>query len=270
MSEQEAPLNLKGLFVLLGVVFLAWVISGFALFWVKDRGTFGDMFGAINSLFSGLAFASIVYTILLQRQELSLQRHELQLTRLELEGQKIQLQAQNDVMRSQNFEATFFQLLRLLSETVSAIDINKIGGERVAGGRDCFNIFYRRLRAHYLAAAKDDPAAGDREHINRAYAKFYRENHGDVGHYFRTLYNIVKFVHLSSVADKRLYTNLIRAQLSSQELLLLFYNCATDLGSEKFKPLIEEYALFKTLPVSFLLNPAHADLYEHSAFGIAG
>jgi hypothetical protein len=36
-----------------------------------DRSSFGDMFGAIGTLFSGLAFASVIYTILLQREELS-------------------------------------------------------------------------------------------------------------------------------------------------------------------------------------------------------
>lgn len=50
-----------------------------------DRASFGSMFGAISSLFSGLALAGVVYAILLQRQELALQREELQLTRRELQ-----------------------------------------------------------------------------------------------------------------------------------------------------------------------------------------
>lgn len=49
-----------------------------------DRGTFGDMFGAINTLFSGLAFAGVVYAIFLQSNELELQREELHLTRTEI------------------------------------------------------------------------------------------------------------------------------------------------------------------------------------------
>ena len=52
--------------------------------WDK-RGQFGDMFGAMNAIFSGLAFAAIIYTIQLQRKELSLQRLELELTRDELQ-----------------------------------------------------------------------------------------------------------------------------------------------------------------------------------------
>lgn len=48
------------------------------------RGQFGDMFGVVNTLFSGLAFAGVIYAILLQRQDLALQREELKLTREEL------------------------------------------------------------------------------------------------------------------------------------------------------------------------------------------
>ncbi|GGI57815.1 hypothetical protein [Winogradskyella haliclonae] len=50
----------------------------------EERGTLGDMFGTLNTLFSGLAFAGIIFTILLQRKELSLQREELKETRREL------------------------------------------------------------------------------------------------------------------------------------------------------------------------------------------
>lgn len=37
-----------------------------------ERGTFGDQFGAVNALFSGLAFAGLIYTIILQRKDLKL------------------------------------------------------------------------------------------------------------------------------------------------------------------------------------------------------
>lgn len=42
-----------------------------------EAGTFGDMFGAVNALFSGLAFAGLIYTIAVQRQEMLLQRVEM-------------------------------------------------------------------------------------------------------------------------------------------------------------------------------------------------
>jgi hypothetical protein len=50
----------------------------------KSAAAFGDSFGGVNALFSAFAFGGLIYTILLQRKELSLQRLELSLTRDEL------------------------------------------------------------------------------------------------------------------------------------------------------------------------------------------
>lgn len=51
------------------------------------RGQFGDLFGAVNSLFSGLAFAGVIIAILLQREELRLQREEMAASRKQLAEQ---------------------------------------------------------------------------------------------------------------------------------------------------------------------------------------
>lgn len=70
------------------LIIIAWLLSGVIIWyifndWTKS-GPFGDTFGAINSLFSGLALAGIIYTIFLQKNELELQRKELKYTRKEL------------------------------------------------------------------------------------------------------------------------------------------------------------------------------------------
>ncbi|MBU1237974.1 MAG: putative phage abortive infection protein [Gammaproteobacteria bacterium] len=267
-DSRSKPETYFGLVVLLLLVFVIWGISGWALHALPDRGTFGDMFGAINALFSGLAFASLVYTVFLQRRELTLQRQELSLTRSELEGQKLQLSAQNDVLRIQNFENTFFQLLKLLNDIVNSIDL--VGSDsNVIRGRDCFNTFFRRFRNAYNYSKKDHPNDDACARALIAYEIFYKDIQGEIGHYFRTLYNIIKFVHQSDIQNKRFYTNLVRAQLSSQELSLLFYNCASALGSQKFKPLVEEYSLLKTLPRESLLAPLeHSAMYADSAYGV--
>jgi hypothetical protein len=263
-SQENAPPGYLGLAVLLCTVAAVWGISGLLLYSEENRGTFGDMFGAINALFSGLAFASLVYTIYLQRNELQLQREELRLTRTELQGQKLQLSAQNDVLRTQNFENTFFQLLRLLNDTVSGIDLQR-GTGVTNHGRDCFTFFFNNFKGAYSRAKGEQPTLEERALIGLAYAKFYERYQSDVGHYFRTLYNIIKFVHASNVENKTFYTNLVRAQLSSHELLLLFYNCQTSLGIEKFKPLVEQYALLKTVPRELLLDAKHSSLYASKA-----
>lgn len=256
-----------GLVTLLIIVAAIWAISGFVLYSQPERGTFGDMFGAANALFSGLAFASLIYTIFLQRRELSLQRIELSLTRTELEGQKLQLAAQNDVLRIQNFENTFFQLLKLHNDIINSIDLRTSNGD-ITRGRDCFNSFFRRFRSKYLTLQRANLNLDSREIALKAYSQFYTELQNEIGHYFITLYNIIKFIHESDIPNKKFYTNLVRAQLSTQELLLLFYNCSSSTGSEKFKPLIEEYALLKMLPATQLLSPnEHITFYSKHAFG---
>lgn len=70
------------------LVLVIWILSTiliiFGLDNWSDRGTFGDLFGAVNALFSGLAFAGLIYTIVLQKKDLELQRSEIALNRAEL------------------------------------------------------------------------------------------------------------------------------------------------------------------------------------------
>jgi len=101
MSEERSPSTglLIGLVVAVLVVHLAYGIIVYRSVdsW-NDRGTFGDMFGGVNSLFSGLAFAGVIYAIFLQQYELRLQRKELRLQReamqLMKEGQDRTAEAQ--------------------------------------------------------------------------------------------------------------------------------------------------------------------------------
>lgn len=89
----------------LGVVVVScagWV------FWLgtvpRDLGhasSWGESFGGLNTLFSGLAFAGVVATLLLQRRELELQRKELRLTRRQLKrSAKAQEDAKEELKRA--------------------------------------------------------------------------------------------------------------------------------------------------------------------------
>ena len=103
------------------IVALQIVVGAIGYFLLPDwptRGQFGDLFGAVNALFSGFAFAGLIYAILLQREDLSLQRTELELTRQELqrsasaqEQSEIALRAQAEATaRSASLAATNFLL----------------------------------------------------------------------------------------------------------------------------------------------------------------
>ena len=241
------------------IIYISWPIT---LGNVDKAGVFGDSFGVLTALFSGLAFAGIVFTILLQREELKLQRKELTLTREELARQ-------HSTMKRQIFENTFFQMLRLHNDIVNAIDLSRGSPGKIAltSGRDCFVVFYNRIRSSYQDQKNSNSDRSEEDIIAAAYTTFWRKHQTELGHYFRYLYTIFKFVKESEVDDKRLYTNIVRAQLSDQELLILFYNCLYKIGVEKFKPLAEEFAIFDNLPVELLIESEHRDFYQPKAFG---
>ena len=72
-----------------------WALAFFLLFWDTNcRGTFGDMFGAVNALCSGLAFSGLIVTLIMQHEELGLQRKELAQTNEELAAQREEFEAQ--------------------------------------------------------------------------------------------------------------------------------------------------------------------------------
>lgn len=92
----------------------------------SESGVFGDTFGAINSLFSGLAFAGLLYTILLQSRELKLQREELALTRKQLTSSAA----------SQKEQATYTLLAAQISAAISKQEIYAnyyLNGKRFPG-----------------------------------------------------------------------------------------------------------------------------------------
>ncbi len=267
--------KLKFLVGALGIVVVAWALSGLLIYLMHstkdERGAFGDMFGAINALFSGCAFAVLIYTLFLQRHELKLQRLELKLTRDALYAQQKEMASQADTLKLQQFENTFFQLMRLHGEIVQAIDLvrTSTGGQRTAThGRDCFSTFLQRLQRAYVTV-KARGQSDELEMVKEAYRVFYNDNASNLGHYFRHLYHIIKFIDENPNVDRRRYRSFLRAQLSSDELTLLFYNCLSHHGA-KAKPLVEKYSMLKNMPPDGPFELEHADYFEKRAFDGTG
>jgi hypothetical protein len=91
--KSTQPSLLWPVLLFLGVLAL-WTATPFVIFYFysqpADAGPFGNLFGSINALFSGLAFAGLIYVVLLQRRELEFQRLELQATREEMKLARIE------------------------------------------------------------------------------------------------------------------------------------------------------------------------------------
>lgn len=129
---------------IVGLLVAVGVVLSFTLDDLSKRGQFGDMFGVANALFSGLAFAGVIYTILLQRHELSLQRLELQQTRAELARTAAAQELSERALRTQALAATVAARLTIVS---FELDKNNVD---LALARDEFATSGRTDRMHEL------------------------------------------------------------------------------------------------------------------------
>jgi hypothetical protein len=177
----------------------------------------------------------------------------------------------------QRFETTFFNMLALQQQITSELKCNGLEqirlpdiGENVEKqpiskqGRELFGFLWQE-KAFYDKFTSDGK-------IDLVNGRWYM-GMGDVliskgiegynefpevtlfDHYFRHLYQLIKFIdQVDCLNDKAKYryTSIVRATLSSYELVWLYYNGLYGAGQPKFKPLIERYALLKNLREEFL------------------
>lgn len=297
--------------IVIGLWMLSWIFID-SVYPVDQRGTFGDKFGFINSLFSGLALAGIVYSIILQQRELSLQRKELKETKEEF--------------RDQNFQTTFFNLLKNQNQITSAIEAS-IGtlktwdkeSYRVFNGRrffieakpelkrilkaleseklttymkwdgdydyghapanaqeadELYNSMSKSFTFHYYKidqeTLKKSKTLPPLQQAELTYSIFFDRFHYTIGHYFRNIYHILLFLEKSEtkklstqikpeekkkiIQEFLQYAEFLQAQMSSPEMLLLFYNC---LAFPNLKRLIIKYNTLENLAVEDLLLQSH-------------
>ena len=265
---------------------LSWGLIDLCISECDDRGTFGDKFGAVNSLFSGLAFAGLIVTLLYQKEELKLQREELAQTREELKGQLEEFEEQNKTMKRQRFENTFFNMLSLQQEIVANLSYEYYASSNICPHSIPEEIFYKGAPKVQLVGRKTFEGI-----YKHAIIEYNGARHADgiikilkqngyiaypvisvttrFDHYFRHLYHIYKFVDTSDLiedSERYDYACIIRSQLSDYELVMMFYNCLTANGRDKFKPLIEKYAVFNDLRLELLAKMNDKEEYAQGAY----
>lgn len=224
------------------------------------KGSWGDFIGGtLNPILTFFAFIGVLLSIYLQRLELGL-------TRRELERSADALEKQITSIEKQNFEVAFFQMLSTFNAIVDSIDLYNKDNGMESSGRDCFRVFYTRLNKIYRENKQKGGKAHSREAILRlSYFNFWKNHQLELGHYFRFLFNIFRFLD-ESPASERYHVKLLRAQLSDQELLILYYNCLSEQG-KKFREYAIKYELFDNLPTVRLLEDSHVSLMDDRAFG---
>lgn len=255
----------KSLCILLTAVTFLTVFYAAAINYVipnrQDAGTFGDSFGALTSLFTALAFAGLIFTLFVQKQELSLQRREFESLVIEQEKSNKILENQSNSIYRQNFENTFFNLLGEFRAIRDGISYHPFKGSS----------FYGKEAVEKMSGALfsriDRTSSKD---FQEEYAEFYSENENNIGPYLRLFFHITSFIDTSEIVDKKFYTNILRAQLSSNESQIFMMNGASSHGKEKFLPLIKKYNLLKYYSAPSRFNSVatlyFAEIYKGSSF----
>lgn len=223
-------------------------------------GTFGDFFGGVlNPILTFLTLIGLIVTIIIQRQELALSRKEYVKTA--------------DALSTQAIETTFFNMidlhhkiaeeLRLDIDEIShkskqkelitkisevALQIAPYGLDKIKKeppkqfiGREVF-----KGLAFYLAACTESDTDA------KALYKHIQDNHNHIlGHYFRNLYQVLKLIEENkNVSTKQKYLSILRAQLSTYELAILFINCLDGVcDNGEFKLLLSKYKMLEHLHI---------------------
>lgn len=189
-------------------------------------GMFGDSFGGFSALMAALAAAGALLTLQVQRREAA----------------------------QQTFNTNLFTLLSNFTSVVEDTDIHNFiyedqdDGTRIEQlnyiweGRDAYRVMLGDLRSRFNT---EDLA--DLEITTGRYEQFFTEHRDDLGHYFRILYHLFRYIDESCKGDKDYYSRIVRAHLSNSELFLVAYNCICGEGKTKFVKLAEKYSILHNL-----------------------
>jgi hypothetical protein len=197
------------------------------------------------------------------------QKEELQLTRKEMAATRAQFIQQNETLSKQAFESTFFQLLVLHHDIVKNI-VHQVNNASFNGRKyfrrafeEFIGIYSGQRRNSGIVDGQTFNPQTDMKAIIIAYKLFFKEHQDQIGHYFRQLYHIMKFIDDSDLnpEDKYKYARFVRAQLSTYELVLLFYNVMAGHGFFKFRELVIRYDVLQNM---------NQDIIKHNHYGYLG
>lgn len=207
----------------------------------KKLGEWGDFFGGVlNPILTFLTFMGLLITIVLQQSELKQSREEFK-------GQK-------ESLENQEFDNKFFQMLNLLNNINDRLVINVNKDELKE--KNIFEYLKEKLHNNiyysYNQDLIDNSLLEDKFlYFKNEFDNFNNEYDTTFKYYFINLYQILKYIDTYSQDEKQAkeYTNMIRAQLTKNALILLAYNAigVQNFTTNQYKLLVEKYAFFEHL-----------------------
>lgn len=238
--------------ILSSLIGLGFFIDGHIDSGITDKNELGDYIGGVSGSLWSFAGVLLVAVAFIYQQ-------------IQIEFQKLEIKEAREDSRKQYFENTFFNLLNLHHRILSNIDIAS-GGIKTTGS-DCFISFYSNLRSAYNnTEVKEDEI----NRIKEATSEFNKDKGGDLSHYIANVKATIKFVDESFFQtqseeidetrieeNKKVYYDIINAQLSSHELVICLYFTILD---NNFINLLKKLPLKSRIDSGSLIEDTHYDL----------
>lgn len=233
-----------------GVIGSLFALSGVILYYValkEQRKEIGINQEALNLQIEALNH---------QVEEFKGQKEEMLETRKIYDEQTKEFKRQTDIAKLQQFDSSFYSLLNVLVNVRKELNEN-------SGNKNYFESIYNKLKAVDI---KNKSIKDTFEIILNKYTEVFQENHSELTHYFKTVFQIIKMIDRSSIEslEKLQYANILRSQLTNPELLVLFYDYHSKFG-EKVRPLSIKYRLFKHLNVLDRIEYEFNDNFKEKA-----
>lgn len=219
--------------LVVGLIAAAFIPGAFASF-----GEFGDFVGGLaNPLLALMGYLALLYTIKVQTNELALSREELALTREELERSATALEEQVATSERQRLSQAFFDLFQMYKSVVGEIN-HGTGAHRITG-KEVFERYFT-----YFSPSPNN--RGDSWSLERV-LNGHKTLNNMLGSYFRITFRLLSFLE-DNGKEAEFFADMFRAQLTTSELHLLFFNCVSEVG----KPMqyyAAKFELFDNMPL---------------------
>lgn len=211
---------------------------------IAKTSLFGESFGAISTLFSGLAFAGLMLTIHLQRQELA--------------ESKI-------AFKKERFEDTYFKLLDYYQQNLNYIRIIDRVNNETHCGVGALNYFIKQLNIslrsynHFLTQGQEGIDIYCFKLFTAAYKSQFRQTR-----YLGTLECLLELIEKDcpTVQEREAYWRILSSQLTGFEVSYIFYICLVAPPDDNLRNLIHRSTLIQHPIIKTMINKHHISIYE--------
>ena len=202
-----------------------------------DWGTFGDYIGGSLSPIIGIIGIVFTYNI---------------------------INNQNIENRQQEFKYMFQILFDAITQKKEIIESTK--RKSTKKGHAAFPVINRDIESVWKFKKKQSPSSDPVVLFREAFWSVFEDINHTSAAYMKNLHNCLKIVNKNCIDDRRReYADLIRAQLSPEELIFVFYNSLASDTFASFRSNLEKFSILKDIS-NQNLDPILMALIDKKAF----